>query len=111
METHFGELTSARRIRAGERVRTDLKALARDAEDLLKATAGDVSDKANEARERLRAAVERARTVCTEVEERTVATARAAAHQTDAVVRSHPYESIGVAFCVGVVVGLLVTRE
>lgn len=111
METHFGELTGARRARVSERIRTDLKALARDAEELLKATAGDVSERAHDARVRLTAAVERARALGTEVEERTVATVSAAAKQADTTVRTHPYESIGLAFGVGVIVGLLLTRE
>jgi ElaB/YqjD/DUF883 family membrane-anchored ribosome-binding protein len=42
----------------------DLKALAGDAEALIRATADDASEKAKEARARLSAAVEKAKTTC-----------------------------------------------
>jgi ElaB/YqjD/DUF883 family membrane-anchored ribosome-binding protein len=87
-----------------ERVREDLRVLVRDAEDLLKATAGDVSEKAKEARARLTEALARAKTSCAE---KSVAAAKA----TDKMIREHPYESIGVAFGVGLLVGLLLSRK
>jgi ElaB/YqjD/DUF883 family membrane-anchored ribosome-binding protein len=90
-----------------ERLITDLKAVVRDAEDLLKASAGDVSEKAREVRARLGVALERARETCAELEGKAIAGAKAA----DKVVRSHPYESMGVAFGVGLLIGVLVTRK
>lgn len=77
----------------------------------MKATAGDVSEKVKEARTRVAAAIERAKTTCTQWQEQTVATAKAAAKKADTVVRDHPYESIGVAFGVGLLIGVLVTRK
>jgi ElaB/YqjD/DUF883 family membrane-anchored ribosome-binding protein len=59
----------------------------------------------------LERALARARTTCAELQEQTVASARAAAKKADAVVRDHPYESIGIAFGIGVLIGVLVTRE
>ncbi|MCI0540651.1 MAG: DUF883 family protein [Verrucomicrobiales bacterium] len=111
MESHFDPIERANNSTAGDRVLTDLRTLARDAEELLKATASDVSEKAKEARARLNAALERAKTTCVDLQERTVATAKAAANQADSVVRAHPYESIGVAFGVGVLIGVLVGRK
>jgi ElaB/YqjD/DUF883 family membrane-anchored ribosome-binding protein len=52
METHFDAMTSESQD-ARERVKEDLHALMRDAEELLKATAGDMSEKAKLARTRL----------------------------------------------------------
>jgi ElaB/YqjD/DUF883 family membrane-anchored ribosome-binding protein len=89
-----------------ERLASDLKAIARDAEDLIKATAGEVSDKAKEARSRLMVALESAKERCEELQEKAVAGAKA----TDKVIRDHPYESIGVAFGVGLLIGVLVGR-
>jgi len=111
METHFEAIEKAHSAIARERVLTDLQTLTRDAEDLLKATAGDVSEKAKEARARVSAALERAKITCTHLQEQTVATAKAAARKADTVIRGHPYESIGVAFGVGVLIGVLVTRR
>lgn len=90
-----------------ERLVSDLKAVAHDAEDLLKASAGEVSEKAREARARLTAAVERAKDACVGLQEKAVAGAKA----TDKAIREHPYQSIGIAFGVGVLIGVLVTRK
>lgn len=111
METHFGNMEQAQSTLARERVMADLKLLVRDSEDLLKATASDVSEKAKEARSRITAALERAKESCENMQEQTAATARAVARKADTVVRAHPYESIGVAFGIGLLIGVLVTRK
>jgi ElaB/YqjD/DUF883 family membrane-anchored ribosome-binding protein len=86
---------------------TDLKRVVRDSEELLKASAGVVGDKAHEMRERLSAALESAKAACHRLEERAIAGAKA----TDRVIREHPYQSMGVAFGVGLLIGVLVTRK
>ena len=96
---------------ARERVLADLRALAHDSEELLKATAGDVSEKAREARARLSTALDRTKNTITELQHQAVAGVKAAAHKTDTVIREHPYESIGVALGVGLLIGVLVTRK
>lgn len=88
------------------RIVADLKVLARDAEDLLEATAGDVTDKAKEARNRLRKAIAVAKDTCEGLQDKAVAGAKA----TDKVIRDHPYQSIGVAFGVGLLIGVLALR-
>lgn len=90
-----------------DRLVSDLKTVAHDAEDLLKASAGEVTEKAREARARLTAALERAKDACERLEEKAVAGAKA----TDKVIRDHPYQSIGLAFGIGVLIGVLVTRK
>jgi ElaB/YqjD/DUF883 family membrane-anchored ribosome-binding protein len=111
METQLDSMEQAQDTLARERVVEDLKALVKDSEELLKATAGDVSDKAREARTRLAAALERARASCEHLQEQTLAKAKAAAKKADATIRSHPYESIGIAFGVGVLIGFLISRK
>jgi len=113
METHFAniEQEQAGSSLARERVLEDLKTLVRDSEALLKATAGDVSEKAKEARARLSAALDRARATCTELQEEAFTHAREAAKKADKVIREHPYESIGVAFGLGLLIGVLVARK
>ena len=78
-----------------------------DAEELLKATAGQAGEKVSAARSRLTAALESAKDTCHRLEEKTVAAAKA----TDQTIRDHPYESIGIAFGVGLLVGVLVARK
>jgi len=111
METNYENIEKAHSAMAKERVMSDLHTLTRDAEDLLKATAGDVSEKAKEARSRVAAAVERAKTTYLHLQDQTLATAKAAAKKADTVIREHPYESIGLAFGVGLLIGVLVARK
>jgi ElaB/YqjD/DUF883 family membrane-anchored ribosome-binding protein len=111
METHFEHLELAHSAIARERVLRDLKTLARDAEDLLKATAGDLGEKAKAARARLSGALDRAKATCAEMQELAVASTKAAAKKADTVIRDHPYESVGVAFGLGLLIGVLVARR
>ena len=92
---------------ANKRLVSDLKTLVHDAEDLLKATAGQAGEKLTEARGRLTAALESAKDTCHRLEEKTVAAAKA----TDHCIRDHPYETIGVAFGLGLLIGVLVGRR
>jgi len=106
METHFDAMQPDSEI-SREKVKDDLRSLMTDAEELLKATAGDVSEKAKEARTRLAGALEKAKGTYRNLEGKT----REAAKATDRVIRSHPYESIGIAFGVGLLIGVLVARK
>ena len=57
-------------------------------------------------RAKLEAATEKAKEVCKRLQDESVAAAKA----TDKAVREHPYQAIGVAFGVGVLIGVLVSR-
>ena len=92
---------------ANERLASDLKAVVRDAEELMKATAGQAGEKISEVRKRLATALESAKATCHRLEEKTIAAAKA----TDQTIRDHPYESIGIAFGVGVLLGALINRR
>ena len=85
----------------------DFKVVVRDAETLLKASAGELGEKAREARARLAASLEGAKANFYRVEEKALAGAKA----TDEIIREHPYQSIGVAFGVGLLIGVLVSRR
>ena len=92
---------------ANQELASDLKQVAHDAEALLKATASETSDKVKEVRSRLTQALESAKETCARIQDKTVQAAKA----TDHVIREHPYESIGVAFGVGLLIGVLVGRR
>lgn len=111
METHFPNMDDAQSRRARERVMEDLKTLAADAEALLKATASDASDKAQEVRARLTATLEKAKTTYDDMQTQGIAAAKAAAKKADDAIRAHPYESIGIAFGVGILLGALLRRK
>jgi ElaB/YqjD/DUF883 family membrane-anchored ribosome-binding protein len=111
METNFEKLEKAHRLIAQDRVLNDLKTLARDAEDLMKATAGELGEKAREARARLAHALEAAKATCADLQAQMVVAAKGAAQQADTAIRDNPYQSIGIAFGLGVLIGVLVARR
>lgn len=90
-----------------DRLVTDLKRIVQDSEALLHATKDAVGDKAQEVRERLTDALESAKHTCRRLEDKAIEGAKAA----DQTIRDHPYQSIGVAFGVGLLIGVLVTRK
>ncbi len=92
---------------SAEKIITDLKVLARDAEEMLKTTAGQAGGKMSEVRARLASALESAKATCHRLEDK----ARAGAKAADHAIREHPYESIGVAFGMGLLIGVLVGRR
>lgn len=89
------------------RLISDLKRIVQDSEELLHATKDAVGDKAHAVRERLTGALEAAKRNCRQLEEQTLESAKAA----DKTIRDHPYESIGIAFGIGLMIGVLVTRK
>ncbi len=106
METHFpmgqtGEEASQ------EKMATELKSVVEGAEELVKATAGDTSEKIKHLRARLAVTLENAKVTYRKFEEKAVAGAKA----TDKVIREHPYESIGVGFGLGLLIGVLINRK
>lgn len=85
----------------------DLKAVVSDSEELLKELAGELGDRGKQARERLKATLESARETCGELQER----AQAGVEAADTMVRENPYTAMGIAFGVGLLVGVLVARK
>jgi len=89
----------------------DLRAVVADAEALLEATAGDVGDRARQAHRKATETVERARASLKEVEGDLSAKARAMADDATEYVRDNPWQSVGIAAAVGVVIGVLLARR
>lgn len=90
-----------------EKLAADFKVVLNDAEAMLKATAGDLGDKAREARARLASSLQSARAGMHRLEEKAVEGAKA----TDKLIREHPYQSLGIAFAAGLLIGVLVSRK
>ncbi len=90
-----------------DKVIADLKTAARDAEELLTSTAGEAGERLSGVRARLATALESAKATCQRLEDGAIAGAKA----TDRVIRDHPYESIGLAFGLGLLIGVLVGRR
>lgn len=111
MESYFPNIDESGSRLARERVLADMRALASDAEALLKVTANDASEKAKEARARLNVALDKAKATYEEMQKQGVESARAAVKKADETVRAHPYESMGIAFGVGLLLGALLQRK
>jgi ElaB/YqjD/DUF883 family membrane-anchored ribosome-binding protein len=78
-----------------------------DARELLAATADVAEGKVIEARRRLAATMEKGKDAWQAVQKSAASGAKA----TDQAIREHPYHSIGIAFAVGLIVGLLARRR
>lgn len=90
-----------------EKLLQDLKEVVRDGEELLRAGAEDLGERGAAAREKLAATLEVAKETQRRLQERAIAGAKAA----DSYIRSNPYQSIGAAFGVGLLIGLLAARR
>jgi ElaB/YqjD/DUF883 family membrane-anchored ribosome-binding protein len=90
-----------------EKLLQDLRAVVRDGEELLKSGAQELGERGAAARERLAAALEAAKETGRKLEAR----ARAGARAADVMIRENPYQSIGIGFGLGLVIGVLINRR
>jgi ElaB/YqjD/DUF883 family membrane-anchored ribosome-binding protein len=94
-----------------DKLYADLQAVVREAEALLKATAGHAGDKVDEARARAEKSIKQARSRLDDLENHAVRRVKEAASEADEFVRENPWRAIGVAAGVGLLVGLLLSRR
>jgi ElaB/YqjD/DUF883 family membrane-anchored ribosome-binding protein len=87
-----------------EKLAADVKVLAADVDELIRATAAETGDRLNAARNRVQAALVGAR-------DTVVVQGRDAAATTDRYVRENTWTAVGVAGAIGFFVGLLVGRR
>jgi len=94
-----------------EQLIQDFKVVVADAEALLKVTAGQGGEVMAATRAKVLESLETAKAKMIDAERALVVKTKAAAKATDEYVHVHPWQSIGVAAAVGVVVGLLIGRR
>jgi ElaB/YqjD/DUF883 family membrane-anchored ribosome-binding protein len=82
------------------RIMDELRAAFADAEELLRATAGEAGPRVQEVRERAEQSLRNAK-----------AHLEGAGRDLDAMVRENPWAAIGIAAGVGLVVGVLLSRK
>ena len=92
---------------AEDRLVDELHEVVGEAEALLKATANSSGAGSRELRARVEASLGQARQRLHELQDK----ARAAGKATDAYVHTNPWQAVGMAAAVGVVVGLLISRR
>lgn len=94
-----------------DRLLSDLHHVVAEAESLLRATADQTSEGASELRARVQATLDRAKQSLGDIQHAAVDKARAAGRATDAYVHDNPWQAIGVAAGVGLLLGMLISRR
>ena len=87
-----------------QRAMEEVKAAARQTGEHIKSTASEMVETGRETLSRIGNAWESTKH---NIQEKATTSAKA----TDRVIRDHPYESIGIAFGVGVLIGVLINRR
>jgi len=90
---------------------SDLKTVMQDAESLLKATSALTGEKVQEARTKAEESLRQAKARLSEVEEEALRRAKEVAEAADEYVHDNPWQSVGIAAGVGLLVGLLLARR
>jgi ElaB/YqjD/DUF883 family membrane-anchored ribosome-binding protein len=87
----------------------DLQAVVADAEDLLKATAHQAGEKVQEARAKAQESLSAARERLGDFQDGAVQRAREYAEEGEEYVRNNPWQAVGIAAGVGLLVGVLIS--
>ena len=102
MEVYFDNLTAA--DASLDKLAEDVTALLQDAEALVQASGGTLSEAS---KAELESALARVKTRGERIRQQAMAGARA----TDRVIRQYPYQSLGVMFGLGLLLGALLKRR
>lgn len=94
-----------------EKLVADLKAVVGDAEEILRATAGAAGDKVAEMRDKIELRLRDAKVRLADAEVAVYDKAKAAAAATDDFVHESPWQAVGVAAALGLVIGVLIGRR
>ena len=89
----------------------DLKTVVADAEELLKATANQTGERIAAARASTEESLKAARARLAEAQAAVVGETKVAAKAADDYVRANPWEAVGMAAAMGLVLGILVARR
>ena len=94
-----------------DKIVQNFRSVVADAEELLKATASQAGEKVAVARERIQDSLHQAKVKLAEAEDIIVQRSKQAARATDDYVHENPWQAVGVAAGVGLVIGLLIGRR
>jgi len=94
-----------------QKLAADLKIVVADAEELLRATAGQAGEKVAELRSKIESRLHDARATLAEAQEAVVDNAKKVGRATDDYVHENPWKSVGIAAGVGLLVGILIGRR
>ena len=94
-----------------EKLMQDLQVVISDAEELLRATAGQAGEKISTARERIQDSLVAAKARLIVAQEAVVVKTKQAAKATDEYVHENPWKSVGIAAGAGLIIGMLISRS
>jgi len=94
-----------------ERLVDDFATVLAEAEDMLRRAATETGDKARDLRAQVETKLLRAKLRLQELEADAIDTTKAAARATDDYVHDNPWQAIGVAAAIGLLVGLVLSRR
>ncbi len=94
-----------------EKLVSDLRTVISDAEEVLRMTADEVGETATSLRARIQTRMDQAKVDLKRAQHAVVVKAKAAGIATDEFVHDKPWQSIGIAAGVGLVIGLLIGRR
>ena len=94
-----------------EKLVSDLKVVISDTEELLRATAGAAGEKVGDLRERLAIRLRDTKERIVDLEVALVDKTKAAARATDDYVNDNPWQAVGIAAGVGLLLGIIIGRR
>lgn len=94
-----------------EKLMTDLRLVVHDAEELLKATAGQAGEKIAAVRAQAEASLKVAKERLATMGNGVMSQAKYAADTTDEYVRTNPWQSVGIGAAIGLLIGFLAGRR
>ena len=96
---------------SADKLMEDLRLVVTDAEELLRATAGQAGEKVAAARARAEESIDAAKARIAQAGYAAAEQTRVAAKATDDYVHENPWTAVGIAAVVGLVVGVLMSRK
>ena len=94
-----------------EKLMEDLKVVVADAEELLRATANQTGERIAAARTKAEDSLRAAKVRLAEAQASVVEKVKVAAKTTDDYVHENPWQAVGIAAAVGLVLGALISRR
>jgi len=94
-----------------EKLIADMKVVVADAEEILRATAGVAGEKMAELRERIGGSLQDAKLRLEDAEAIMLDKTKAAARAADEYVNENPWQAVGIAAGVGLLLGVIIARR
>lgn len=94
-----------------DKLMADLRVVIRDAEDLLANTGQQAGEGFKAAKEKIESSLKVAKDGLSSAQDVVVAKTKEAAQTTDEYVKAHPWQAVGTAAALGVILGFLISRK